>query len=63
MMAPAEHEAITLDVVNYMWEKSREMVRSQSPLCTHTSTSKIPFKLKPGTFQSGAVPFRWLTTT
>jgi hypothetical protein len=28
MMAPAEHEAITLDVVDYMWEKCREMVRT-----------------------------------
>ncbi len=28
MMAPREHEAITLDVMAYMWEKSREMVRA-----------------------------------
>jgi Fe-S-cluster-containing dehydrogenase component len=26
MMAPAEREDITLDVVDYMWEESREMV-------------------------------------
>ena len=31
MMAPTEHEAITLDLVEYMWEKSREMVRTRVP--------------------------------
>jgi hypothetical protein len=29
MMAPAEREAITLDVVDYMWEENREL----APAC------------------------------